>query len=251
MVLPVPLAKIGRQVTEPERAQRRRPAGPSRLGGSPRHYLGRDRVDRPQVPGQPVLVQPGLATDRGQARALPRPVRYQGPDVAVSEPLRRRRRDDREAPSRPVFVRLGYRRGRVSRPRWAAFLRRCGGKDRPLAAAAASAVSSPALALARPVALPSRIAGSNSSRALKAAARSLRVCSLSSDWPRSGQRPRSRDPSSSRASSGGPRPSGTTARKGATITFAGNLRAAFADLVGVNLFRGTARGPDRRRGPAR
>ena len=66
-----------------------------------------------------------------------------------------------------------------------AFLRRCSGMRRPLAAAAASRVSCPLRARCLPAALPSRIAGSNTSRAERAAARSLRVSAPSSGWPRS------------------------------------------------------------------
>ena len=66
-----------------------------------------------------------------------------------------------------------------------AFLRRCSGWRRPLAAAAASRVSSPARARSRPAALPARTAGSKTRREVNAAARSLRVSCPSSDWRRS------------------------------------------------------------------
>ena len=182
----VPVAQVTGHVGEAEPAQRRPPAGVRPAASGRRTAAAAAGSISREVPGQPVLVQPGLSADRGQAGARRPPAPGPAPGCRGSRPGGPRSRPPRPAACAPAACSPG--RWRRARPRPAPAAPSGGvarGSRAPWPPRPRRGPGRPAGRVPVPAALPSRTAASKTRRAVNAAARSLRVCGPSRDWPRS------------------------------------------------------------------
>ena len=106
----VPVPQVARHIGEPEPGQRGPPPGVQ--PGAPacvRQRGGGRRGDLAQVPGQPVLVQPGRPADGSQAGPLGRAGQHQRADVRVTVPPCRLRGHAGQVQAAPLSVGPGHR----------------------------------------------------------------------------------------------------------------------------------------------